>query len=117
MARSSECTDYYAQKVLDDAGIVRDAWLQHLQRRRRCQWDMELIFVTLEHTFLVSACALVCSRECRSCFDDSVSNRMARARLLHHCGGVAHQTSLRSRSIMMCYANSPPCGEAGSLFS
>src|SRR5215469_2946034 len=32
-------------------------------------------------------------------------------------GGVAHQTSLRSRSIRMCYANSPPCGEAGSLFS
>jgi hypothetical protein len=39
------------------------------------------------------------------------------ARFLHHCGGVAHQTSLRSPSIMMCYANSPPFGEAGSLFS
>jgi hypothetical protein len=74
-------------------------------------------FCNLEHTFPVSACALVCLRECRSCFDDFVSNRMARAPLLHHCGGVAHQTSLRSRSIMMCYANSPPCGEAGSLFS
>jgi hypothetical protein len=36
---------------------------------------------------------------------------------LHHCGGAAHQTSLRSPSIMMCYANSPSCGEAGSLFS
>jgi len=36
---------------------------------------------------------------------------------LHHCGGVAHQTSLRSRSIMMCYSNSPPFGEAGGLFS
>ena len=32
------------------------------------------------------------------------------ARFLHHCGGVAHQTSLRSRSIMMCCANSPPMG-------
>jgi CheY-like chemotaxis protein len=30
MARSSECTDYYAQKVLDDAGIVRDACLDQL---------------------------------------------------------------------------------------
>src|ERR1700739_590597 len=71
---------------------------------------MELIFVTLVHTFPVSACALVCSRECRSCFDDFVSNRMARAPLLHHGGGVAHQTSLLSRSIMMCYANFPPWG-------
>ncbi|HUD55889.1 MAG TPA: hypothetical protein VMR02_11720, partial [Terracidiphilus sp.] len=25
MARSSECTDQYAQKVIDSAGIVRDA--------------------------------------------------------------------------------------------
>jgi len=30
MARSSEGTEQYAQKVLDSAGIVRDAWLQQL---------------------------------------------------------------------------------------
>ena len=30
------------------------------------------------------------------------------------CGGVAHQTSLRSRSIMMWYTNSPPCGEVSA---
>ena len=30
MARSSECTEQYAQKVIDSAGIVRDAWLQQL---------------------------------------------------------------------------------------
>ena len=28
MARSSECTEQYAQKVLDTAGIVRDAILR-----------------------------------------------------------------------------------------
>jgi hypothetical protein len=28
MARSSECTEQYAQKVLDTAGIVRDAMFQ-----------------------------------------------------------------------------------------
>src|ERR1700730_17541372 len=32
-------------------------------------------------------------------------------------GGRAHQTSLRSSSIMMTYSNSPPFGEASSLFS
>jgi hypothetical protein len=30
MARSSECTEQYAQKVFDSAGIVRDAILQQL---------------------------------------------------------------------------------------
>src|ERR1019366_2906403 len=30
MARSSECTEQYAQKVFDNAGIVRDAILQQL---------------------------------------------------------------------------------------
>src|ERR1039458_5700689 len=29
MARSSECTEQYAQKVIDSAGIVRDACLFH----------------------------------------------------------------------------------------
>jgi hypothetical protein len=33
MARSSECTEQYAQKVLDTAGIVRDAWFHQLWRR------------------------------------------------------------------------------------
>jgi hypothetical protein len=28
MARSSECTEQYAQKVFDSAGIVREAMLQ-----------------------------------------------------------------------------------------
>src|ERR1700687_3805187 len=46
-----------------------------------------------------------------------MSNRMARPVFLHQCGGLAHQTSLRSRSIMMFYANSPPFGDAGGLFS
>src|SRR5215472_13051175 len=32
------------------------------------------------------------------------------ARFLHPSGGVAHQTSLRSPSIRMSYANSPPLG-------
>jgi hypothetical protein len=31
MARSSECTDQYAQKVFDNADIVRDAILQQLR--------------------------------------------------------------------------------------
>jgi len=35
MARSSECTDYYAQKVLDDAGIVREACLRQLPHNPR----------------------------------------------------------------------------------
>jgi hypothetical protein len=30
MARSWECTEQYAQKVLDTAGIVRDAMLQQV---------------------------------------------------------------------------------------
>ena len=30
MARSSECTEQYAQKVFDSAGIVREAIFQHL---------------------------------------------------------------------------------------
>jgi hypothetical protein len=30
MARSSECTEQYAQKVFDSAGIVRDAMLRQL---------------------------------------------------------------------------------------
>jgi hypothetical protein len=30
MARSSECTEQYAQKVFDSAGIVRDAIFQQL---------------------------------------------------------------------------------------
>ncbi len=43
--RSSDCTDWYAQKRLDNADIVRDAWFQQLSqalfqrtvwRRRRC---------------------------------------------------------------------------------
>jgi len=32
MARSSECTEQYAHKVLDSADIVRDAWLRKLSR-------------------------------------------------------------------------------------
>jgi hypothetical protein len=31
MARSSECQDYYARKVLDTADIVRDAMLRQLR--------------------------------------------------------------------------------------
>ena len=34
MARSSECTDSYAQKVLDAADIVRDAMLQKQSANR-----------------------------------------------------------------------------------
>jgi hypothetical protein len=30
MARSSECTEQYAQKVLDTADIVRDAWYRQV---------------------------------------------------------------------------------------
>jgi hypothetical protein len=33
MARSSECTEQYAQKVFDSAGIVRDACLHQLTIR------------------------------------------------------------------------------------
>ena len=33
MARSSECTEQYAQKVLDTADIVRDAIYQQLPPR------------------------------------------------------------------------------------
>jgi hypothetical protein len=32
MARSSECKEQYAQKVLDTADIVRDAWFRKLSR-------------------------------------------------------------------------------------
>ena len=79
--------------------------------------DLGFVFVVRDTRFPSAQTHWFLSREYRSFFDDFVSNRMARARFLHHCGGVAHQTSLRSRSIMMCYANSPPFGEAGSLFS
>jgi hypothetical protein len=33
MARSSDCTEQYAQKVIDSAGIVRDAWFRQLSLR------------------------------------------------------------------------------------
>src|SRR5271167_4629819 len=33
MARSSECTEQYAQKVFDNAGVVREAMSQQLARR------------------------------------------------------------------------------------
>jgi hypothetical protein len=56
---------------------------------------------TAAKSSLVSACCM--------------SNQRARPVSLRHCG-VAQQTSLRSRSIMMSYSNSP-CGEAGSLFN
>src|SRR5208283_2175171 len=39
------------------------------------------------------------------------------ARFLHQRGGLAHQTSLRSRSIMMFYETPPPWGGGGGLFS
>jgi hypothetical protein len=35
MARSSECKEQYAQKVLDTADIVRDAMLRQQQQRPR----------------------------------------------------------------------------------
>jgi hypothetical protein len=34
MARSSECTEQYAQKVFDSADIVRDGMLQQLAKKR-----------------------------------------------------------------------------------
>ena len=34
MARSSECTGYYAHKVLDNAGIVREAMLRQQPRKQ-----------------------------------------------------------------------------------
>jgi len=37
MARSSECTVWCAQEVLDSADIVRDTILQQLAGRRRTQ--------------------------------------------------------------------------------
>ena len=36
MARSSECMEQYAQKVIDSAGIVREAMLQQLTCRHDC---------------------------------------------------------------------------------
>jgi hypothetical protein len=37
MARSSECTESYAQKMIDTADIVRDAIFQQLQLERLCE--------------------------------------------------------------------------------
>ena len=34
MARSSECKEWHAQKVIDSAGIVREAMLQQVIRFR-----------------------------------------------------------------------------------
>ena len=67
------------------------------------------LFLQIGAHLSVCARALVTPREITTLASIIfVSNRMARAPFLHHCGGVTHQTSLRSRSIMMCYANSPP---------
>jgi hypothetical protein len=77
-----------------------------------------LFFHVFEHTSQVSAPALVPfegSNDAASmiCVQPNGSARFH----FHQFGGVAHQTSLRSRSIMMTYSNSPPFGEASSLFS
>ena len=48
-----------------------------------------------------------------SFFDDCIQPHGS-ARIPHHRGGVAHETSLRSRSIMMWYTSSPPCGEVSA---
>jgi hypothetical protein len=42
MARSSECTEQYAQKVLDTADIVRDAMF-HQQCLKRCNILLRIV--------------------------------------------------------------------------
>src|ERR1700739_2916618 len=44
MARSSECTDYYAQKVLDGVGIVRDAPLSNTFRSEQSSFPADSVF-------------------------------------------------------------------------
>jgi hypothetical protein len=46
MARSSECTEQYAQKVFDTADIVRDAIYRQLgleERKIVAYWGQELL--------------------------------------------------------------------------
>jgi hypothetical protein len=46
MARSSECTEQYAQKVFDTADIVRDAIYRQLELEERkivAYWGQELL--------------------------------------------------------------------------
>src|SRR6202171_4582983 len=70
-----------------------------------------LFFHDLEHTFHVSAHALVSfERVTISCVDDLCPTKWLGPFSLHQFGGVAHQTSLRSPSIMMTYSNSPHSG-------
>jgi hypothetical protein len=42
MARSSECTEQYAQKVFDNADIVRDAILRQQSVERRAARQVSL---------------------------------------------------------------------------
>src|SRR5579864_1399492 len=44
---------------------------------------------------------------CWFLFDDFFPTAWLEPVFLHRCGGVSHQTSLRSPSITMCYSNSP----------
>src|ERR1700678_2123174 len=66
--------------------------------------DFILIFSVHEHTFPTAR-----GSRLHGCLVSLVSPPLARAVLLHRFG-VAHQTSLRSRSTMMSYAISPQGG-------
>src|SRR6516165_12000239 len=74
---------------------------------RRCQGAWAFEFCMLRHTFGDSGHALAPFERLMTTWIAFLSNRIGSARVLHHCGGVAHQTSLRSPSILMCYPNSP----------
>jgi len=43
MARSSECTEHYAQKVFDSADIVRDEIYQQLPKPEQFGWLSEVV--------------------------------------------------------------------------
>lgn len=68
----------------------------------RCQGLSVVLFVSWRHTPRRQWRALGVP------VDDFVCPTRGSGSVFHRCGGVAHQTSLRSRSITMCYSNSPP---------
>jgi len=73
---------------------------------RRCQESGFCVFLTWRHTCPDS----VMRTDSRAMifFSDLFIQPHGSGPFLHRCGGAAHQTSLRSPSITMCYSNSPP---------
>jgi len=70
-----------------------------------------------EHTFHLSANALYLFDRATSFLGDRYPTTQLGPFFFILTVALAHQTSLRSQTIRMSYAISPPFGEAGSLFT